>query len=142
MFLISEVKGLFFLRVIECEYKLKSVQQLGSDKVFEVLPPENVVLMSGVGRPESFTQLIKRNDFKVLYHFSFPDHHDFKEDEINEVLRFAKAKGIKKIFITDKDAVKLKKYPQFFQYFFTVKIELKPSSSIEGLYEKIISYTN
>ncbi len=76
----------------------------------------------GIGNPEEFENTLKKHKFIIKKKFIFPDHHIFKNKEINEINEFAKNNELK-IITTEKDYKRLnKKNKQNIKY---LKVELK-----------------
>ncbi|HEV7347176.1 tetraacyldisaccharide 4'-kinase [Telluribacter sp.] len=70
-----------------------------------VARPEAVVAMAGIARPEPFLNYLN-NNFKVLKEVIYPDHHDYRQTDLETGL-----KSIKKgtfVITTEKDMVKLR----------------------------------
>ncbi len=64
------------------------------------------VTFSGIGNAESFKSLLKKNSFDVIKEIVFPDHHNYKMSEIENILN--KTKKLKaNLITTEKDFVKL-----------------------------------
>ena len=68
---------------------------------------KRVVAVSAIGNPASFEQTISGVGAEIIESVRFPDHHDYTEDEILDVMVRAADKGAEAIFITEKDAVKI-----------------------------------
>ena len=51
---------------------------------------------------------MKKNNFKILKYFSFPDHYDYNKKDINVIKKFAN-KNKAKIITTEKDYLRIKK---------------------------------
>lgn len=79
-----------------------------------------VLLLTGIANPRAFVNYFRQFKFKkkVLH---FPDHHDFKRSDLDEIkAKFESFNGRRKLIITtEKDAVRLVHNPYFPQ-------ELKP----------------
>ena len=64
------------------------------------------LLFSGIGNPSSFKNLLIKNKFNIDYEMIFPDHYDYKDYDIFNILK--KAENLKtKIITTKKDYVKI-----------------------------------
>jgi tetraacyldisaccharide 4'-kinase len=61
----------------------------------------------GVGNPKSFFKHLQGEGFKLEFTRAFPDHHQYKQSELDALVREAKAKGVKALVTTAKDATKL-----------------------------------
>ena len=87
-------------------------------KIFETFPRilENIkinrqndyLIFSGIGNPQNFEFLLRKNKFNILKKIEFPDHHDFNDKEIKEIKYKAKKNKLK-ILTTEKDFLRLKK---------------------------------
>ena len=76
----------------------------------------------GIGNPEEFGYTLKKYKFKIVKKFIFPDHHNFKSNEINEIKKFAFDNNLE-IITTEKDYKRLnKKNKKNIKY---LKIKLK-----------------
>ena len=66
-----------------------------------------IIAMSAIGNPASFEQTLSDIGAVITESLRFPDHHDYTEQEIREVMNQAEEQGAEAIVITDKDAVKI-----------------------------------
>ena len=60
----------------------------------------------GIGNPEEFENTLNKYKFKISKKFIFPDHHNFKDKEINEIKKIAFENKLK-IVTTEKDYKRL-----------------------------------
>ena len=60
----------------------------------------------GIGNPEEFEYTLKKYNFKIAKKFVYPDHHNFKNKEIDEIKRVAFSEKLK-IITTEKDYKRL-----------------------------------
>lgn len=61
----------------------------------------------GVGNPESFFNLLRREGYAPALTRTFADHHNYKQSDIDALVNEAKGAGIKGLITTAKDATKL-----------------------------------
>lgn len=73
----------------------------------ESLRSRNVALVSGIGDPGSFENLIKSLGINIGLCFRFSDHYNYQEKDFIKIVNDAKAKGIDIIITTEKDAVRI-----------------------------------
>ena len=66
-----------------------------------------VALLSGIGRPETFRIAIAGLGYRVAWIEAYPDHHRFRQQEIDDVRRRAGCDGIDCIITTEKDEMRL-----------------------------------
>ena len=60
----------------------------------------------GIGNPEEFEYTLKKYKFNIVKKFIFPDHHNFKDKEIDEIKKIAFENKLK-IVTTEKDYKRL-----------------------------------
>lgn len=68
-----------------------------------------VILVSGLADDKSFVSYCRRQ-FEVMDILSFPDHHEYKPEDLEKIVRLAEKHQAKRpvLLTTEKDAVKLK----------------------------------
>ncbi|HEU4508068.1 MAG TPA: tetraacyldisaccharide 4'-kinase [Pyrinomonadaceae bacterium] len=71
-------------------------------------PPARVAAFCAVGNPRSFFEHLRRTGYELAFEKSFPDHHVYSQDEIDAIVREAKALAVTSLITTAKDAVKLR----------------------------------
>lgn len=98
--------------VIPVEYTVEKI--VGKDGEVSVTNffDREIILISGIARPESFEQLLSSVGIKFIRHFKFPDHHYFTEKELTEIFsRYPRAYFL----TTEKDYVRIgTKYDRIF----------------------------
>lgn len=72
----------------------------------ETLPPQKVIAFSGIGRPEKFFTLLRREGLDVANAISFPDHHPFTPANLSALLKPAESANAA-LITTEKDHVRL-----------------------------------
>ncbi len=71
------------------------------------LLPQTALLVSGIGHPESFEQLVIQQGIKIMGHLKYPDHHRFCASDMKKIFLHLKSLNTENIIITHKDAVKI-----------------------------------
>jgi tetraacyldisaccharide 4'-kinase len=66
-----------------------------------------VAAFCGIGNPDSFFSLLRRNKYDVAYTRAFRDHHQYTQAEVSRFVTEANSRGAQFILTTAKDAVKL-----------------------------------
>ena len=69
------------------------------------------VVFSGIGNPESFKKTLLKNKIKIVKEIIFPDHYNYKSNDIKIIKKIAFDKNAK-IITTEKDFVRLSKVDQ------------------------------
>ena len=83
---------------------------------------KNYVVFSGIGNNENFFNLLNDIKIKIIKKFSFPDHYNFKDEEINNITNFAKENN-SEIITTEKDFLRINK--EFKKKIKFLKVETK-----------------
>ncbi len=100
---------------VEVEYRITNFIPLRSfhSQVEELIPAarlraEKLFLLSAIGRPEGFHNLVRlETGAEIVGHRSFGDHYSFTRSDISEIENAAQRAGATRIVVTEKDAVKL-----------------------------------
>jgi tetraacyldisaccharide 4'-kinase len=67
---------------------------------------KKVVLVSGIANSATLEEFVS-NNYQLMKHFKFGDHHPYTLDDIKKIEDLAKAQGADSILTTEKDMVKL-----------------------------------
>jgi tetraacyldisaccharide 4'-kinase len=113
---------------VECAHKPIHLEELSSHEIKPLaeLKELRVAAISGIARPESFEQGLRKLGAEVIYARRFADHHRFSEGEITKMLERSKARGARAVITTEKDTVR---FPRLSKrplpvYFLRVEIEI------------------
>ena len=90
--------------------------------VEEIDQDQNYVAFSGIGNPESFTETLLKNKFKIVKKINFPDHYFYSDLEITKIKETAKNLNAK-VITTEKDYNRLNELNS--ENIECLKIELK-----------------
>ena len=70
---------------------------------------DRYLIFSGIGNPESFKDILEKNNLKIVKEIIFPDHYEYKKKDIEKIELLANSLNAK-ILTTEKDFVKLEKF--------------------------------
>jgi len=73
-----------------------------------------VAAFCGIARPEQFFEGLEAVGLDLVAQFSFPDHYDYDEGVVRELIASARAKNAKAVITTSKDLVRLGKLAELF----------------------------
>ncbi|MEN3930340.1 tetraacyldisaccharide 4'-kinase [Microvirga sp. W0021] len=73
----------------------------------EQLQQRPALAFAGIGRPEKFFNTLRDNGVRLIKGIPFPDHHDFTDAELNELLSEAQKLDVL-LVTTEKDYIRLK----------------------------------
>ena len=94
---------------------------------------KRLLAIAGIGNPENFFDLLKKNNLNIEKKLIFPDHYNFSKKEIKKIIEQSKKDKLK-IIMTEKDFYKIKNYSlNDIKY---LKVEVKIRSE-EKLFDKI-----
>lgn len=102
---------------------------------------DKIILVSGIGNPDSFFLNISQLGLEIERHFIFPDHYNYSIKDLNRISNFATQAGIKKIITTSKDLIKLKSLiSEDFPALYSARLEFNLFNQVrfENLIEEII----
>lgn len=89
------------IKIFITNYKINNLSQFDKN--------DNFLIFSGIGNPENFKELLTNNNFNVIKEIIFPDHFQYKKQDIENILKIAD--NLKaKIITTEKDYVKIKDF--------------------------------
>ena len=90
------------IEIFETNIEIKNINQFNINK--------NYVIFSGIGNPDSFKKLLLKNQFKIIEEITFPDHYNYQDKDISEIINKANSNNAE-IITTEKD---FKRIPQNF----------------------------
>lgn len=99
--------------VFESEHKPQGFYDIGKPQELlntDILKSKTVTLVSGIGDPGSFENLIKLLGINIGLNFRFPDHYYYSDDDLDKIVRGSKEKNIGTIITTEKDAGRLSRF--------------------------------
>jgi tetraacyldisaccharide 4'-kinase len=73
----------------------------------DVALPTMPFAFCGIARPEGFTKMLAGQGYEPMETLFFPDHHAYREDDVQQLLEQARRCGANGFVTTEKDAVKL-----------------------------------
>lgn len=102
--------------------------------------PQPVGAFCAIGNPHSFINQLRQENLQLTNTQIFPDHYSYKQADISELSRKAKADGAASLITTAKDAVKLRTL-QFGVpcYILEIEIAIDNEEALRGLVRKAIS---
>ena len=92
---------------IECNFVTDKVYEIHSNQLLDTQTNQRVLAFSAIGQPEQFYNLIKENGLELIKTISFPDHHSYSLNDIDNIIFTAQNLQIDTIITTEKDSVKI-----------------------------------
>jgi len=113
---------------VECSHKPLHLEEVFTHEVspLSYLKELRVGSISGIARPESFEDGLKKLGVELIYSRRYADHHRFSEGEIAKMFERSKARGARAVITTEKDSVR---FPRLGKrplpvYFLRVEIDI------------------
>ncbi len=107
-----------------------------------ILSGKTITLFSGIGDPDSFENLIKSMGIKIGLSLRFRDHHNYTPEDLDNIIRKSKERGIDTLVTTEKDAVRLSPYllpaTCCLLNFLFLRIELKIIKDGQEFYNRLL----
>ena len=121
------------IEIFETNIEIKNINQFNIDK--------NYIIFSGIGNPESFKKLLLKNKFKIIEEIIFPDHYNYQDKDILEIIDKANSKNAE-IITTEKD---FKRIPQNFKEkisFLEINMKIKDENKLVQFLKTRINENN
>ncbi len=109
------------IEVFESNIEIKNISKFNIDK--------NYIIFSGIGNPDSFKKLLLKNKFKIIEEITFPDHYNYQNKDILEIIDKANSNNTE-IITTEKD---FKRIPQNFKEkisFLEINLKIKDENRL------------
>jgi len=85
---------------------------------------KKVISFAGIGNPDNFFNILKKNSVNLIDQISFPDHYNYSNLEIESLIKKSQEGNII-LLTTEKDFMRIpKKYEKYFR-FLKIKIEIE-----------------
>ena len=91
------------IEIFETNIEIKNINKFNIDR--------NYIIFSGIGNPDSFRKLLLKYQFKIIEEINFPDHYNYQDKDISEIINKANSNNAE-IITTEKD---FKRIPQNFK---------------------------
>ena len=109
------------IEVFVSNIEIKNISKFNIDK--------NYIIFSGIGNPDSFRKLLLKYQFKIIEEITFPDHYNYQDKDISEIINKANSNNAE-IITTEKD---FKRIPQNFKEkisFLEINMKIKNESKL------------
>jgi tetraacyldisaccharide 4'-kinase len=85
---------------------------------------DKIIIFSGIGNPNSFKNILQKKGFNIIEEIIYPDHYQYKKNDITEIKKKAKKIGAN-IITTEKDFIKLSNKEKKNINFLKVNLKIK-----------------
>jgi tetraacyldisaccharide 4'-kinase len=91
---------------------------------------KNLLAFAGIGNPDNFFNLLKKNNINLIKKISFPDHHKYSLKELNNLINFSLQNGLE-LVTTEKDLFRIKHFQLSQIKSLNVKLEISNKEALE-----------
>lgn len=125
-------------RLVTGHYNIKQWRGLLQKTPENQAPQHDWLLVSGIGRPASFEQMVRETRMgNVKGHLIYPDHHFYTEQDVAWIFEQLNEKQASHLLVTEKDAIKLSRFVQLQPITYVAQLSLELKGAVEHLYEDI-----
>ena len=115
------------IEIFQTKYVINNLKQFDIKSDF--------LIFSGIGNPESFKELLIKNNFKVIKEIIFPDHYQYKKKDLEKIIIMANKLNAK-ILTTEKDYVKIKNFDNSNIKFLDLDLKFKDEENLINYIKK------
>ncbi len=115
------------IKIFKTKYVINNLKQFNTSDKF--------LIFSGIGNPESFKEILEKNNFKVIKEIIFPDHYYYKKRDLEKIVSIAKELNAK-ILTTEKDYNKIKNFENTDIKFLDVNIQFENDENLFNFIRK------
>ncbi len=115
------------LKIFYSKYKLVNLEKFKN---------KDILAFAGIGNPENFFDLLIESGLNLKKSIPYPDHYNFKKDEILKIIDQAKEKNYT-IITTEKDLSRIENFGFSEIYSCNVNLEVENKSHLINLIKKI-----
>ena len=98
----------------------------------------NYLIFSGIGNPNNFRNTLIKNNFNIVDEIIFPDHYEYKQEDI-DIIKLKAKKLNAKIITTEKDYVKLSEKDSENIDFLEINLKIKNEVDLINFINPIIN---
>ena len=102
------------IKIFYTKYKVQNVDEFKNKKV---------IAFAGIGNPDSFFDLLKNNNINILEEISFPDHYNYSDKELENLINKVKENNTI-LLTTEKDYLRIDENYKKNINFLKIKIEI------------------
>ena len=116
------------IKVFYAKHRAQNINKFKNNKI---------IAFAGIGNPDNFFNLLKDNNIDILEEISFPDHYDYSDKKLENLMKKAKEKNTV-LLTTEKDYLRIdKNYRKNINYL-KIKIEIENQSQFINEIKKIL----
>jgi len=103
------------------------------------LADKRICAFSGIARPDSFRRILDPLCGEVASFVPFPDHHVYTAGDVERIRKVSRDCGAQIMVTTEKDGIRLTRFPDFFQDVYLLRIAMEVASSRPSFEEYLVT---
>ena len=102
---------------------------------------KRLLITSGIAQPKGFERLIEQQGIASISKITFPDHHDFRREDVRKILEEQKKLRPDYLLTTEKDAVKLRNFAELDEKIWVIEMEMIPDKLWNDFFSEFLRDT-
>ena len=102
---------------------------------------KRLLITSGIAQPKGFERLIEQQGIESISKITFPDHHDFRREDVRKILEEQKKLRPDYLLTTEKDAVKLRNFAELDEKIWVIEMEMIPDKLWNDFFSEFLRDT-
>ena len=102
---------------------------------------KRLLITSGIAQPKGFERLIEQQGIESIANITFPDHHDFRREDVRKILEEQKKLRPDYLLTTEKDAVKLRNFAELDEKIWVIEMEMIPDKLWNDFFSEFLCDT-
>ena len=116
------------IKIFYAKYEAKNIDEFRNKKV---------ICFAGIGNPKNFFSLLKNNNISLLEEISFPDHYNYSEKELENLIKKARNDGAI-LLTTEKDYLRINENFKKKISYIKIKVEIENKNQLIEEIKRII----
>lgn len=145
--LVEQISPMFYQKVCFSYFKYLQPKSLFTDDK-KTLENSSIILVTGIANSHSLIEYIESEKGKIKHHHNFRDHYNYKTKDIKKIIQsFSSISNSDRLILTtEKDAVRLKKYKEYFDgipiYFIPIQVKFHGKTNFNSLINEYVEENN
>lgn len=145
--LVEQISPMFYQKVCFSYFKYLQPKSLFTDDK-KTLENSSIILVTGIANSHSLIEYIESKKGKIKHHHNFRDHYNYKVKDIKKIIKsFSSISNSDRLILTtEKDAVRLKKYKEYFDgipiYFIPIQVKFHGKTNFNSLINEYVEENN
>lgn len=128
------------LPIFRCDYLPARLCRLDGQQVLDLtsLQQESVFASCGIAQPEGFSRALRPLCPEVKELSAWPDHHSYTAQDVQRLQWLFQKSRANRWVTTEKDAVKLERFPELATYVWVLEMEVRPEPAWQDFFSSFL----